>query len=49
MKDFDFCYVASIFLVYIAWVVLLKSKKGIAITNAFQKLLDEANRKTKTL
>ena len=28
-----------------AWVIHLKDKKGIAITNAFQKILDESNRK----
>ena len=28
-----------------AWVIPLKDKKGIAITNAFQKILDESNRK----
>ena len=28
-----------------AWVVLLKDKKGITITNAFQQILDESNRK----
>ena len=28
-----------------AWVVLLKDKKGIAIINAFQKVLDESNHK----
>ena len=28
-----------------AWVIILKDKKGIAITNAFQKVLDESNRK----
>ena len=28
-----------------AWVVPLKDKKGIAVTNAFQKNLDESNRK----
>ena len=28
-----------------AWIILLKDKKGIAITNAFQKVLDESNRK----
>ena len=28
-----------------AWVILLKDKKGITITNAFQKTLDESNRK----
>ena len=27
-----------------AWVVLLKNKKGITITNDFQKTLDESNR-----
>ena len=30
-----------------AWVVPLKGKRGITITNAFQKNLNEANRKTK--
>ena len=28
-----------------AWVVPLKNKKGITITNAFQKILKESNRK----
>ena len=28
-----------------AWVIPLKGKKGITITNAFQKILDESNRK----
>ena len=28
-----------------AWVILLNDKKGIAITNAFQKILKESNRK----
>ena len=28
-----------------AWVIPLKDKKGIAITNVFQKILDESNRK----
>ena len=28
-----------------AWVIPLKDKKGIAITNAFQKILDEWERK----
>ena len=28
-----------------AWVVPLKDKKGITITNAFQKMLKESNRK----
>ena len=30
-----------------AWVVPLKNKKGITITNAFQKILDESKRQTK--
>ena len=28
-----------------AWVASLKDKKGITITNPFQKMLDESNRK----
>ena len=28
-----------------AWVIPLKDKKGITITNAFQKILDESYRK----
>ena len=28
-----------------AWVVPLKDKKGITITNAFQKILNKSNRK----
>ena len=28
-----------------AWVIPLKDKKGITITNVFQKVLDESNRK----
>ena len=28
-----------------AWVIPLKDKKGITITNVFQKILDESNRK----
>ena len=28
-----------------AWIILLKDKKGITITNAFQKVLDESNHK----
>ena len=28
-----------------AWVILLKDKKGISIVNAFQKILEESNRK----
>ena len=42
------------FLIYVidikyAWVVLLKDEKGITITNTFQKILDESNRKPKKL
>ena len=29
-----------------AWVILLKGKKFITITNAFQKVLDKSNRKS---
>ena len=28
-----------------AWVVPLKDKKGVSIANAFQKILDDSNRK----
>ena len=28
-----------------AWVIPLKDKKGIAITNVFQKIIDDSNRK----
>ena len=28
-----------------AWVIHLKDKKGITISNAFQKILDESNQK----
>ena len=45
-KGFRFLlYVIDIFSKY-AWVVPLKDKKGITITNAFQKILKESNRKT---
>ena len=37
-------YVIDIFSKY-AWVLPLKDKKGITITNAFQKILKESNRK----
>ena len=37
-------YVIDIFSKY-AWVFPLKDKKGIIITNAFQKILKESNRK----
>ena len=45
-KGFRFLLcVIDIFSKY-AWVVPLKDKKGITITNAFQKILKESNRKT---
>ena len=44
-KGFRFLLCAiDIFSKY-AWVVPLKDKKGITITNAFQKILKESNRK----
>ena len=44
-KGFRFILcVIDIFSKYV-WVVPLKDKKGITITNAFQKVLDESNRK----
>ena len=36
--------VTDIFTEY-AWVITLKDKKGTTVTNAFQKILDESNRK----
>ena len=36
--------VIDIFIKY-AWVVPLKDKKGVSIVNAFQKILDDSNRK----
>ena len=45
-KGFRFLLcVIDIFSKY-AWVVPLKDKKGITITNAFQKILKESNSKT---
>ena len=32
-----------------AWVIPFKDKKGITITNSFQKILDESNRKPKKI
>ena len=44
-KRFRFLlFVINIFSGY-PWVVPLKDKKGITISNAFQKVLDESNRK----
>ena len=42
IKDLDFYYVL---LIFIAWVIPLKDKKGTTITNAFQKRLRKSNRK----
>ena len=36
--------VIDIFVKY-AWVIPLQDKRGITITNAFQKIFDESNRK----
>ena len=45
-KGFRFLLCAiDIFSKY-AWVVPLKDKKGITITNAFQKIFKESNRKS---
>ena len=44
-KGFRFLFcVIDIYSKY-AWVIPLKDKKGITITNAFQKILDQSNRK----
>ena len=44
-KGFIFLlWVIDVFSKY-AWVAPLKNKKGITITNAFQKILKESNRK----
>ena len=44
-KEFRFLLcVIDIYSKY-AWVIPLKDKKGITITNAFQKILDESNHK----
>ena len=44
-KGFIFIlWVIDIYSKYI-WAIPLKDKKGITITNAFQKILDESNRK----
>ena len=37
-------YVINIFRKY-AWVVPLKDKKGVSIVDAFQKILDDSNKK----
>ena len=43
-KGFQFYYVIGTYSKY-AWVIPLKDKKGIAITNAFQKILVEPGHK----
>ena len=44
-KGFRFLlFVIDIFSKY-SWVIPLKDKKGVSIVNAFQKILDESNRK----
>ena len=44
MKEFVFYCVIDIYSKY-AWVIPWKDKKGITITNAFQKILKESNRR----
>ena len=41
------CFLLRVIDIYskYAWVIHLKDKKGITITNAFQKILDKSNRK----
>ena len=46
MKDFDFYRVFDIYAKH-TWSILLKDKTGIAISNAFQKNLNEPNCKPK--
>ena len=43
-KGFRFLCFFDIYSKY-AWVISLKDKKGMTITNLFQKILDESNRK----
>ena len=43
-KEIHFLCVIDIYSKYV-WVIPLKDKKGITITNAFQKIWDESNRK----
>ena len=45
IKDLDFYYVLLMFIVNMIGLFLWKIKKGITITNAFQNILDESNRK----
>ena len=41
------CFLLSVIYIFskYTWVIPLKDKRGITITNAFQKFLDESNRK----
>ena len=45
--DKGLCFLSSVIDIFskYAWVTPLKCKKGIAITNAFQKILNKSNRK----
>ena len=45
IKDLDFLLCTIDIYSKCAWVIPLKVNKGITITNAFQKILDESNRK----
>ena len=45
IQDLDFYYVLLIFMVNMIGLFLWNIKKGITITNAFQNILDESNRK----
>ena len=44
-KSIDFYYVSTTFLVNMHGFFPLKERKGVTITNAFQKILNESNRK----
>ena len=44
IKDLDFYSLTDVHSKY-AWVIPLNDKKGITITNAFQKILDKSKRK----
>ena len=44
-KGFRFSLCVIIIYSKYSWVIPLKNKKGITITNAFQKILKESNRK----
>ena len=44
VKKFIFLCVIDIYSKY-AWIIPMKDEKGITITNAFQKILDESGHK----